>query len=91
MTQEEMAPYAPPVTHYSQFDVSTYDEEDIFKFVGKGGKKFYWLTKYLDLSYLWYDKKRKVIEMWGPFSSLQNFQAHHILECELDLSCKKIV
>jgi hypothetical protein len=85
-----MAPYSPPNTHYSQFDVSSYDENDIFKFVGRGGKKFYWLTKYLELTYLWYDKNRKVIEIWGPFSSLQNFQAHHILECELDLSCKKI-
>ena len=39
---------------------------------------------------MWYDKKRKVIELWGPFDSLQNFQAHQILECELDLSCNKI-
>ena len=53
-------------------------------------KKFYWLTRYLELSYMWYDKKRKVIELWGPFDSLQNFQAHQILECELNLSCNKI-
>jgi len=57
----------------------------------KNGKKFYWLTRYLELSYMWYDKERKVIELWGPYESLQNFQAHHILECELDLSCNKIL
>ena len=55
-----MAPYNPPSTHYSQFDVSQYIEDDIFKFIGKNGKKFYWLTRYLELSYMWYDKKRKV-------------------------------
>ena len=85
-----MAPYKPPSAHYSQFDVSGYNEDDIFKFIGKNGKKFYWLTRYLDLSYMWYDKKRKVIELWGPYESLKYFSAHQILECELDLSCNKI-
>lgn len=84
-----MAPYNPPDAHYSQFDVSEYNEADIYKFIGNGGKKFYWLTRYLGLDYIWYDKERKVIELWGSYSSLQNFQAHHILECELNLSCKK--
>ena len=84
-----MAPYDPPNTHYSQFDVSEYNDADLYKFIGKGGKKFYWLTRYLNLDYIWYDKERKVIELWGAYSSLQNFQAHHILECELNLSCQK--
>ena len=35
-----MAPYRPPNTHYSELDVSSYEEDDIFKFVGKSGKKF---------------------------------------------------
>ena len=85
-----MAPYQPPNAHYSQMNVSDYTEDQIFSFIGKTGKKFYWLTKKLGLDYLWYDKERKVIELWGPFESLQNFQAHQILECELDLSCNKI-
>jgi len=76
-----MAPYNPPNTHYSQMDVSMYEEDDIFKFIGKN----------LDLSYMWYDKERKVIELWGPYESLQYFSAHQILECELDLSCNKIL
>lgn len=86
-----MAPYNPPNAHYSQFDVSPYDEEDIYKFIGNGGKRFYWLTRYLDLDYIWYDKERKVIELWGSYSSLQNFQAHHILGCELDFALKKSI
>lgn len=84
-----MPPYRPPNTHYSELDVSSYESDDIFKFIGKSGKRFYWLTNFLELSYLWYDKNRKVIEIWGPFESLQNFQAHHIIQCELDLSCNK--
>ena len=47
--KRKMAPYTPPNTHYSQLDVSAYSEDDVFKFIGKGGKKFYWLTKFLDL------------------------------------------
>ena len=84
-----MAPYRPPNTHYSELDVSSYEQDDIFNFIGKSGKRFYWLTRFLELSYLWYDKNRRVIEIWGPYESLQNFQAHHIIECELELSCNK--
>lgn len=79
-----MAPYAPPNAHYSQVDVSSYDEDTMFHFVGKSGKRFYWLTTFLDLDYVWYDNKRKVIELWGPFSSLAHFQAHHVINCELE-------
>lgn len=86
----KMAPYTPPNTHYSQMDVSEYSEDDIYKFIGKNGKRFYWLTKFLDLSYIWYDKDRKVIELWGPYSSLQNFQAHHVIGCELDYCCGRV-
>ena len=74
-----MAPYNPPDAHYSQMDVSNYTEDEMYKFIGVGGKRFYWLTKYLDLSYIWYDNKRKVIELWGPFYALQNFQAQNRL------------
>lgn len=79
-----MAPYTPPPTHYSQMDVSEYDEERIFAFIGKTGKKFYWLTKILGLDYLWYDKERKVIEIWGPYFVHLNQQSEHVIRCELD-------
>lgn len=79
-----MAPYTPPPTHYSQMDVSEYDEECIFAFIGKTGKKFYWLTQKLGLDYLWYDKERKVIEIWGPYFVHLNQQSEHVIRCELD-------
>lgn len=79
-----MAPYDPPNTHYSQFDVSEYTEDEIFGLIGKMGKRFYWLTRLLSLDYLWYDRKRRVIEVWGPYFTHYNNQAEHIIKCELD-------
>jgi hypothetical protein len=79
-----MAPYQPPNAHYSQMDVSKYTEDEIFSFIGKTGKKFYWLTQKLGLDYLWYDKDRQVIEIWGPFYTHMNQQSAHVIGCELD-------
>ncbi len=79
-----MAPYTPPVTHYSQMDVSMYHEDDVFAFIGRTGKRFYWLTQKLGLEYLWYDNEHKVIEIWGPFYTHQNQQSAHLIRAELD-------
>jgi hypothetical protein len=86
--RETMAPYQPPNAHYSQMDVSDYTEDQIFSFIGKTGKKFYWLTHKLGLDYLWYDKERKIIEIWGPLYTHLNQQSAHIIRCELDFFLK---
>lgn len=86
--RETMAPYTPPNAHYSQMDVSEYTEDQIFAFIGKTGKKFYWLTQKLGLDYLWYDKERKVIEIWGPYFTHMNQQSAHVIRCELDYFLK---
>ena len=83
-----MAPYQPPVAHYSQMDVSDYTEDQIFSFIGKTGKKFYWLTQKLGLDYLWYDKERQIIEIWGPYFTPLNQQSAHVIRCELDFFLK---
>ena len=83
-----MAPYTPPTAHYSQMDGSEYTEDQIFAFIGKTGKKFYWLTQKLGLDYLWYDKERKVIEIWGPYFTHVNQQSAHVIRCELDYFLK---
>ena len=67
-----MAPYDPPIAHYSQLDVSQYTDEQILSVIGKGGKGFYKLTSQLGLNYLWWDKERKVVELWGSFGALSN-------------------
>ena len=79
-----MAPYKPPVSHYTEMDVSNYDEDTLFSFIGKSGKRFYWLTRLTTMNYMWYDKSRKIIELWGPYESLVTKQAQHIITCELD-------
>ena len=67
-----MAPYDPPIAHYSQLDVSQYTDEQILSVIGKGGKGFYKLTTQLGLNYLWWDKERKVVELWGSFGALSS-------------------
>lgn len=82
-----MAPYMPPSSHYSQMDVSGYTDDQIFAFIGKTGRRFYWLTQKLQLDYLWYDSERKVIEIWGPFYTHVNQQSAEVIRCELDFFC----
>ena len=83
-----MAPYQPPISHYSQMDVSDYTEDEVFLFIGVNGKRFYWLTKKLGLEYLWYDRERQVIEIWGPLYTHMNKQSAHVIRCELDFLLK---
>jgi hypothetical protein len=85
-----MAPYEPPVAHYSEMDVSEFDEEHIFAFIGKSGKRFYWLTRFLELDYLWYNRQRKVIEIWGPYYTHLDKQSEHVIRCELDFFKPKL-
>lgn len=85
-----MAPYNPPVSHYTELDVSNYDEDFMFSFVGKGGKRHYWLTRMIGVDYLWYDHKRKVIEIWGPFNVLRTRQAQELLKSELEIFQPKL-
>ena len=65
-----------------------YDEDRVFAFIGRTGKRFYWLTQKLGLDYLWYDNKRQVIEIWGPYYTHLNSQSAHVIRCELDYFMK---
>ena len=73
-----MAPYNPPNTHYSQIDVSTYDQSVISKVMGAHGTGFYNLTKKLKLKYLWFNNEKGIVELWGPYSSLLNGAAANL-------------
>ena len=67
-----MAPYEPPIAHYTQLSVPDIDEDTMFEFIGKGGHRFYNLTRDLGVRYLWYDKERKAVEIWGPYQAMLN-------------------
>jgi len=79
-----MAPYNPPIDHYSELDVSWASDEDIYNFIGLKGRRFYWLSRFLGLSYLWFDEKRKVSEIWGPYYVHENQQSAHVISAELE-------
>tara|TARA_B100001996_G_scaffold284912_1_gene225216 strand:- start:225 stop:458 length:234 start_codon:yes stop_codon:yes gene_type:complete len=64
--------YNPPNTHYTQFDVSYKSYDEMTKIMGKNGKYFKEMTQDLGLDYIWWDKPRMVIEIWGRFESLKN-------------------
>ena len=53
-------------------------------------RDFYWLTRLLGVDYLWYDKERRVIEIWGPYYAHQNKQSEHVIRCELDFFKPKL-
>lgn len=76
--------YNPPISHYSEMDVSEYDEDAMFKFIGREGKKFYHITPVCGLDYLWYDRERKKIEIWGPYHVHTNRQSEHVIRAELE-------
>lgn len=74
--------YDPPSAHYSELDVSHLDPQTVFTFMGRNGRRFYWLTRRLSLDYLWFDHDRKKIEIWGAYETHE--QSRHIIEAELE-------
>jgi len=72
-------------------DVSDVTDEEMYAFMGRGGKKHYWLTRLLSLNYLWYCSKKRCLEIWGPYFVHENKQSQHVLRCELDhfLNCRR--
>lgn len=86
-----MAPYEPPHdAHYTELSVRDFDPDFMWKVIGKEGRNFYAITDWLKLKYLWYDDKRSVVEIWGPYESLKNgakdkvaqvLKMHHEIIC----------
>ena len=65
--------YSPPNTFYSH--VKGLDtNEDMFKFIGKQGSHFKFLTNKLGLDYIWWNKDSNVIELWGHHNRMLNAQ-----------------
>ena len=62
--------YNPPIAHYSELSVPSH--VDIGLLIGKGGKHFKNITYKSKCTYIWYNKDRWVIELWGPEWSLEN-------------------
>lgn len=62
--------YNPPISHYSELVVPDYVNVGIL--IGKDGKNFKYITCQSKCQYIWYDKERRVIELWGPMWALES-------------------
>ena len=77
-----MADYSPPNTFYSQ-TYGLFENEDMYKFIGKNGAHFKYLTTKLGLEYIWWKKETNTIELWGPHNKLKN--AKKIMEDKMNI------
>ena len=68
-----MAPYQPPDgTNYSQIKLTQEEVPHIFRIMGKGGKWFKSFTQNNKLEYVWFNKERSVIGLWGRHDYIEN-------------------
>ena len=72
--------YNPPVAYYSQVDVPDFIQVGLL--VGKNGRHFKKYTAQSGCQYIWYDKDRNVIELWGSEPSL--IRAKEIFKTRFD-------
>lgn len=64
-----MTEYSPPNTFYTQ-TTGLFENEDMYQFIGKSGAHFKYLTTKLGLDYIWWNKEKNIIELWGPHHKL---------------------
>ena len=79
-----MAPYNPPDSHYAHLKVDLYDDLYLKKFMGPRGQNFYDLTTRLGMRYIWYNKDKKIIEVWGPYASFKDNNPIDVIHEELE-------
>jgi hypothetical protein len=63
-----------PRGHYSQCDISKLSQEKLTCFIGEKGINLKNWTDSLNVRYIWYNKKKGVIEIWGPVNSIRAAQ-----------------
>lgn len=83
--------YNPPIAHYNELPVPNY--VDVGLLIGKGGKHFKYITYKSKCTYIWYNKDRRVIELWGPEWALQDAKKEFMARFELfkpDLSLDEL-
>jgi hypothetical protein len=66
-----MAPYNPPIAHYCHISVNDYDEEHILKAIGKNGFFFKKITEDCNANYIWWNKEKCIIEIWGSYKCMK--------------------
>jgi len=63
--------YNPPLNaHYTQIDTSPVSDDIMRISIGQGGRVFKAITHQANVNYIWFIKKKKYIELWGPEQNL---------------------
>tara|TARA_B110000977_G_C11088092_1_gene495579 strand:- start:1683 stop:1964 length:282 start_codon:yes stop_codon:yes gene_type:complete len=65
-----MPPYNPPIAHYCQVSVKDLAEDMILRAIGKKGYFFKKITQDCGANYIWWNKEKEIIEIWGSFHSM---------------------
>ena len=67
-----MPEYNPPAdAHYCEVDVVELIDKEVFKMMGNGGSYFKTVTEQCKAKYIWWNKEKKVIEVWGSYGCMQ--------------------
>lgn len=65
-----MPAYEQQDTYYRHISLDLVEEKNIWKIMGKDGKVFKAITMRSRCKYIWYNKEKGVIEIWGPHNNL---------------------
>ena len=87
--RRKLAPYQPPIgTHYSQVELLAEEVKHIDRIMGKGGRWFKMFTQKNRLKYVWFNKERGVIELWGSHDSIE--RSLPIVERRINIIMSKV-
>ncbi len=69
--QQTAGVYNPPLNaHYTQIDTSPVSDDVMRISIGQGGRVFKAITHQSNVNYVWFNKEKKYIEIWGPEQNL---------------------
>jgi hypothetical protein len=70
--QFDHSPAAPPYnSFYTELDVTGMSKDACARMIGTGGCHFNYLTEKHDCLYIWLNRGRSKVEIWGEYSSMQ--------------------
>lgn len=65
--------YTPPSNcHYTQLPTTGVSDEIMKISIGRSGKVFKAITRQASVNYIWYNKEKQYVEIWGPEKNLPN-------------------
>jgi hypothetical protein len=63
--------YTPPLnSHYTQINTSPVSDDVMRISIGQGGRVFKAITHQSNVNYIWFNKEKQFVEIWGPEKNL---------------------